>query len=112
MSRATRAASALELLPLPNVRRLSDAQLRGALCVWCDTPLTGATAQGLGERPGPDGTRIFPRGCEPCVHREAVRVSTLHTRTCERCIKNTEPCPERRALRDLALEGRREEGRL
>lgn len=107
MSRAARAASALELLPLPNARRLSDGQLRGALCAWCATTLTGATARDLGERPGPDGITIFPRGCGDCVHREAVRVSSLHTRTCRRCIKNTEACPDRRALRDLALEGRR-----
>lgn len=108
MSRATRAATALELLPLPNARRLSDDQLRGAHCAWCSTPLTGATARDLGERPAPDGISIFPRGCEPCVHREAVRVSSLHTRTCRRCTANNEACPERRALRDLAIESRPE----
>jgi hypothetical protein len=34
-------------------------------------------------------------------------VYRLHKRGCERCIRNEEACLDRRALWDLALEGRR-----
>lgn len=98
--------SALPMLPLPQFLGLSDDQRRGANCVWCSESLTAETARDLGERPSPDGTRMWPRGCTPCVREEALRVSRIHTRHCPRCIRNTEACPDRRALRDLALEGR------
>jgi hypothetical protein len=101
-------SSALTLLPLPKVSDLSAEQLRGACCVWCRTVLTGETARDLGERPHPDSGQIFPRGCTPCVRAKARAVSSLHTRTCRTCIVNREPCLDRRALRDLALEGRRQ----
>jgi hypothetical protein len=106
-TRAERAASALPMLPLPNTRTLAGEQLRGAACVWCAAPLTGESARDLGERPGPDGVTIFPRGCADCVRKEARRVYRLHKRGCERCIRNEEACLDRRALWDLALEGRR-----
>lgn len=101
-------SSALPMLPLPQVIGLSDAQRRGAECVWCSTTLTAETARDLGERPTSEGVRIWPRGCTPCVCAEARRVFSLHSRKCRTCIDNREPCDDRRALRDLALEGRRE----
>ncbi|MFD5656902.1 hypothetical protein [Streptomyces hirsutus] len=101
-------SSALPMLPLPQVLGLSYAQRRGAECVWCSTPLTAETARNLGERPTPEGVRIWPRGCTPCTRTAARRVASLHTDSCQRCIRNEERCPDRRALRDLALEGRRE----
>ncbi|KDN73901.1 hypothetical protein DF19_41625 [Streptomyces olindensis] len=104
--------NALLLLPLPKVDRQSDEQRRGAACVWCGTKLTAETARDLGERPTPDGTRIWPRACTQCVRTEARRVSNIHTRHCQRCLRNTEACTDRRALRDLALEGRRQEVQL
>lgn len=106
-STSSRAQYALPMLPLPQFLGLSDEQRRGAVCVWCSQSLTAETARDLGERPSPDGTRMWPRGCTPCVREQARRVSCLHTRHCPRCIANREACPDRRALRDLALEGRR-----
>jgi hypothetical protein len=100
------------MLPLPQYLGLSDAQRRGTVCVWCSEPLTAETARDLGERPAPDGTRMWPRGCTPCVHTTARRIYNLHARHCARCLRNTEPCPDRRALHDLALEGRRRGGQL
>lgn len=102
-------SSALPMLPLPQFLGLSDEQRRGSVCVWCSESLTAETARNLGERPAPDGTRMWPRGCTPCVREEARRIFRLHTRKCGVCIRNTEACPDRRALRDLALEGRRRE---
>ncbi|WP_146232261.1 hypothetical protein [Streptomyces sp. NWU49] len=100
-------SSALLMLPLPQVIGLSDTQRRGAGCVWCDTPLTTETARDLGERPTSDGTRIWPRGCTPCVCAEARRVVRLHPRTCRICDAGKQ-CDDRDALRALALEDRRE----
>lgn len=111
-TRSTSAESALTMLPLPQFAGLSDEQRRGAACVWCSDALTTETARDLGERPAPDGTRIWPRGCTPCVRSVARRVSNVHTRHCQRCLRNTEACTDRRALRDLALEGRRREVEL
>ncbi|CAL9504680.1 hypothetical protein [Streptomyces sp. enrichment culture] len=103
-------SSALLMLPLPQVLGLSDPQRRGAACVWCSEPLTAETARDLGERPTSDGTRIWPRGCTPCVCAEARRIASLHPRRCRTCDAG-KCCPDQRALRALALEDRRREGR-
>lgn len=99
--------SVLELLPLPEVPSLSDAQLRGATCVWCDSVLTAETARDLGERPHPDGGTWFPRGCAGDVRRAARLHYSVHPRTCEQCVDDRTLCDTQRALRRLALEGRR-----
>ncbi|WP_157852689.1 hypothetical protein RFN58_06735 [Streptomyces iakyrus] len=99
-------ASALALLPLPRVASLSGLQARGAACVWCQTRLTIETAVDLGERPGPSGVTVFPRGCDSCVQRLAARVYRIHIANCRACLRN-QPCPDRRALRSLASEGAR-----
>ncbi|MFE9921548.1 hypothetical protein ACFYQA_08190 [Streptomyces sp. NPDC005774] len=100
-------SSALPMLPLPQVIGLTEPQRRGAECVWCSTALTAETARDLGERLT-SGGRIWPRGCTPCVCTEARRIFLLHARHCQSCIRNKARCPDRRALRDLALEDRRE----
>lgn len=101
-------SSALPMLPLPQVLGLTDEQRRGAVCVWCSTPLTAETARDLGERPA-DGTRIWPRGCTPCVCAEARRVISIHARSCRTCHAGKR-CADRDALHALALEDRRQEG--
>ncbi|MGY0067734.1 hypothetical protein ACWZEH_13080 [Streptomyces sp. QTS137] len=110
-------SSALPMLPLPQVIGLTEEQRRGAECVWCSTPLTAETARDLGERPTSEGVRIWPRGCTPCVRTAARRVAGLHAASCQHCIRDEQArpgwdedekrCPDRRALRALALEGRR-----
>lgn len=57
------------LVELPDLESLSDAQQRGANCVWCVAPLSNATARDLGSRPvDAHGTlaRWFPRCCPTC----------------------------------------------
>jgi hypothetical protein len=97
------------MLPLPQYLGLTDAQRRGAVCVWCREPLTAETARNLGERPAPDGTRMWPRGCTPCVCTEARRIASLHPRRCRTCDTGKQ-CDDRDALYALAREDRRQEG--
>ncbi|MEU9338058.1 hypothetical protein AB0D49_33685 [Streptomyces sp. NPDC048290] len=54
----------LDLLALPLLECLTDAQTRGAVCVWDPTedPLTVETAIDLGERQHND-SHWFPRAC-------------------------------------------------
>lgn len=65
-----RPAPAAELpIPLPGPTELSDAQQRGANCVWCTAPLSNEAAHDLGARPvDAHGTaaRWFPRCCPTC----------------------------------------------
>lgn len=105
----TDSSLALPMLPLPQYRGLSDDQRRGAVCVWCSGPLTAETAQDLGERPAPDGTRMWPRGCTPCACKEARRIVSLHPRRCPVCTAG-ERCVDRNALYALALADRQQEG--
>lgn len=54
---------------LPNPASLSDAQQRGAHCVWCGTPLATGAAHDLGPRPvDAHGVSVdwFPRCCRTC----------------------------------------------
>ncbi|MGQ4355275.1 hypothetical protein [Streptomyces drozdowiczii] len=56
-------------LPVPDPAALSDAQQRGAECVWCAKPLTNITAHDLGARPLPEfgpTVRWYPRCCPTC----------------------------------------------
>jgi hypothetical protein len=89
------------------VSALTALQVRGAACVWCATTLTIETAVDLGERRGPGGVAVFPRGCNSCVRAAALRTYGVHTDTCEQCVDNPILCDIRRALRRLALEVRR-----
>ncbi|WUX45352.1 hypothetical protein OG769_16490 [Streptomyces sp. NBC_01435] len=54
---------------LPSVQSLSEAQQRGANCVWCGAPLAIGAAHDLGPRPvDAHGTSAFwfPRCCPTC----------------------------------------------
>ncbi|CAL9352563.1 hypothetical protein SUDANB1_00491 [Streptomyces sp. enrichment culture] len=97
-------AGVLALLPLPRVASLSALQARGAACVWCRARLTIETAVDLGERPGPGGITVFPRGCASCAQRLAARVYRIHVANCAACLRN-QPCSDRQALRRIASEG-------
>ena len=54
---------------LPALDTLSDAQLRGAACVWCGGLLLTTAAVDLGARPDPawPGARWYPRACPGCA---------------------------------------------
>ncbi|WP_405457851.1 hypothetical protein OG786_12570 [Streptomyces sp. NBC_00101] len=55
---------------LPDPAVLSDAQQRGAGCVWCAADLAPGEARDLGPRPDPayGGSLVtwFPRCCHTC----------------------------------------------
>ncbi|MEU9337250.1 hypothetical protein AB0D49_29500 [Streptomyces sp. NPDC048290] len=63
---ATILPEVVDLLALPVLDELTDAQARGAVCVWDPTEdqLTAETAIDLGERQT-DGGHWFPRACRP-----------------------------------------------
>lgn len=110
MSRISTASTAtipLADLPLPEYNGLTEQQLRGANCVWDDTPLTTTTAVDLGERHADDGTSWFPRACRPCTRPRALKGLQLHSGMCEPCAIDHTQCPEGLALVRLVREARR-----
>ncbi|MEL7994330.1 hypothetical protein AAG656_28925 [Streptomyces albidoflavus] len=54
---------------LPPPATLTDAQLRGAACVWGGGRLDTSTAVDLGVQPDPQfpGVRWYPRACPACA---------------------------------------------
>ncbi|MFD7860904.1 hypothetical protein [Streptomyces sp. NPDC057682] len=61
-------------VPLPDPTTLSDAQQRGASCVWCAAPLANTAAHDLGPRPiAVSGSAVhwFPRCCSTCRRERA-----------------------------------------
>ena len=101
---------ALALLELPDLEGLSEAQVRGAECIWCSGTLTADTAVDLGERKHRrlDGRySTFPRADRRCVHDAAYSVLLDHAPSCEQCVDNAAECPTGRALRRLMREYRR-----
>ncbi|MFE2040845.1 hypothetical protein ACFXAZ_07905 [Streptomyces sp. NPDC059477] len=71
-------AEAFGLL-LPPADALTDAQVRGAVCVWdaSEQPLPTGIAVDLGERQG-DGVRWFPRACRTHTGQQAYRALLDH----------------------------------
>ena len=98
------------LLEVPGLDGLTEPQLRGASCIWCNTPLTTETAIDLGERRHRrlDGHySTFPRGCHDCTLREALTALFDHAPLCEQCTDSPEGCDTAAALRRLMRECRR-----
>ncbi|RZE89470.1 hypothetical protein [Streptomyces sp. SCA2-2] len=52
---------------LPDPADLTDAQLRGVACLWCEGYLATATAVDLGMREQCSGVLWFPRACPDCA---------------------------------------------
>ena len=98
-------ASAAEMLPTPKVADLTDAQIDGSVCVWCErTPDGGGIKLGPRIRPTARSVeRWFPRACRACAGREAARVYKIHVTTCARC-GHRDYCPDSQALYALALQ--------
>ncbi|MFF8430064.1 hypothetical protein ACF07Y_33915 [Streptomyces sp. NPDC016566] len=109
MSTATQTtrSSPLALFQLPAPAALTDAQLRGAHCVWCAAELHGDTAVSLEPRhdsiKGVSG-RWYPRGCRSCTLKPLLLLVRTHPGECEQCTDDASLCETRRALRALALE--------
>lgn len=103
-------ADATPLPPAPSTKGLSEPQLRGSHCVWCDTPLTTDTAVDLGERPYRRldvRSSWFPRACPGCAGEKAYSALFAHAPTCEQCVDNATECATGRALNRLVKGGGR-----
>lgn len=99
-------AEAFGLL-LPPADALTDAQARGAVCVWdaAEQPLPTGTAVDLGERQD-DGVRWFPRACPTHTGQQAYRALMDHAPTCGQCTGDADNCPTGVGLRRLLRDGR------
>jgi hypothetical protein len=98
------AETGLALLVLPALDGLTVEQVRGASCIWCETPLTAETAVDLHERRHKrlDGHfSTFPRACRPCARAAADNALGIHLGGCEQCVDNIDRCATAAALRDL-----------
>ncbi|MEF9903658.1 hypothetical protein [Streptomyces sp. P9-A2] len=94
-------------LTLPDLDGLTQAQVRGATCVWDGIALTSLTAVNLGPRKKKwlDSTYDwFPRGCRRCVGRRAYRYLFDHAPGCEHCQKSP-TCPISVEVHRLIREG-------
>lgn len=97
---------AAALLPLPDMARMSDAQVRGAACAWCAVILAPATAVDLGPRPIRLLDRhitVRPRGCRTCVAEHLPATQQAHAAGCEQCADAPGICETARALRHLEM---------
>lgn len=100
------AVEAAALLLLPDMARMSDAQVRGAACAWCAVILSPATAVDLGERRIRLLDRhviVRPRGCRTCVAARVSAVLENHIGMCERCVDNVANCELGSGLRRLEM---------
>ncbi|WP_370665389.1 hypothetical protein [Streptomyces sp. IBSBF 2507] len=85
---------------------LTDAQRVGRACPWCNTAVTLETGVDLGERHlVRAGAVTHSVACRPCANREARKSFAHHCRMCSRCSRG-EYCPDKRTLRNLAMETR------
>ncbi|MEV0982618.1 hypothetical protein [Streptomyces sp. NPDC049915] len=103
-------AKVIKLLAVPSLGDQTEAQLRGAACVWDGTPLTAETAVELGERRHRrlDGHySTFPRGCASCIGDRAHQALLDHGHTCERCVDGGALCIVGRTLHQLVREAQR-----
>ncbi|MFJ9346097.1 hypothetical protein [Streptomyces sp. NPDC101237] len=98
----------LALLELPALDGLTEAQARGADCVWCPqkapTHLTAETAVNLGERRHrrPGGRfSTFPRACRACFRQAAAAALRAHAGSCEQGVDDAALCGTATALRAL-----------
>jgi hypothetical protein len=104
----------IALLPIPDVKDMTDGQTRGATCVWGDEQLHSSTAIDLGEHLAPmegststQGVRLFLRACGACTRRAVLRALHAHAPTSEQCVDDAVRCPEGAGLRRLMREARR-----
>ncbi|UDM05428.1 hypothetical protein [Streptomyces longhuiensis] len=85
----------LAAVVLSPITTLTQAQVRGAACVWCAVALNNSTAIDLGVREtDAHGTvgRWFPRGCRPCAMRRVYPAQLDHTAICEQCTDDPGLC--------------------
>ncbi|MEV6592050.1 hypothetical protein [Streptomyces acidicola] len=107
MEPTSSSVEALDLLPLPDLARWSEYQIRGTVCVW-DGATLGPTAVSLGQL-DVDGRTGFPRVCRPCMRAHVTGSDATHRAMCEQCVDDQAVgsdagCDTGRALRRLVLE--------
>ncbi|MFE9879782.1 hypothetical protein [Streptomyces sp. NPDC005784] len=103
-------AEALAVLQLPNLAALTEQQMSGQACAWDAVPLSGVPAVDLGTQTTTRAghpARWFPRGCPPCVAKEAYRALLDHASVCEQCADEAARCELGRGLYRLMRENRR-----
>ncbi len=108
-SRTDTPTDALALLPLPDPAHLTEQQVCGRSCLWCETRLSGDSAIDLGERHEKAFGCWFPRACRTCAGVKAHDALAAHAPYCELCIENPAECETGRALTRLVQDGRRAE---
>lgn len=99
----------LAALELPALDGLTEAQVRGAVCVWDAVPLDNATAVNLGPRTKKrlDGSfDWYPRGCCRCVAEKVWVWFFDHAHECPRCQKDPS-CPLASEVNRIMREARR-----
>lgn len=97
----------LVAVELPPIGTLTQAQVRGAACVWSAVMLRTTTAIDLGPREAEfHGTvaRWFPRGCRSCAVQSAYLALLGHAQCCDQCEDDPARCEPggrlRRAVRE------------
>jgi len=98
----------LAAIILPSLTGLTEAQVRGATCVWDGIALTPETAVDFGpvRKKRLDGSfDWFPRGCKRCVADKAYAALFLHSRECDECWRDPN-CPFAIAANRMIREGR------
>lgn len=98
-------------LTLPPLDTVTDAQARGADCVWCGHgPLLTETAVDLGEHKSHGDLTRFPRGCRKCTGQQAYRALLGHTAPgpaqCQECKDSALGCMIGLILNRLIRQGR------
>ncbi|GAB2732891.1 hypothetical protein [Streptomyces bullii] len=98
----------LQALQLPSLDGLTEDQVRGAACVWCNVPLpVDAVDLGPQRKKRLDGEyNWFPRGCPKCVGEQAFIALFDHAQTgvCVTCESRSD-CPFAVEVRRLMREG-------
>ncbi|WP_086765401.1 hypothetical protein [Streptomyces bobili] len=98
MSVTYMSADVLALLDLPDPSGLTADQRRGAVCVWGPEPLTGESAEGLGEQVDESGERWFPRACKKHTAKHAHGALVAHAAICKQCTDDADACDIHRVL--------------
>ncbi|AZM53814.1 hypothetical protein DMA15_15520 [Streptomyces sp. WAC 01529] len=87
-------------LPVPD--QLSEEQVCGRTCVWCESALDNTTAVDLGvgkRNTHGSAARWYPRCCRPCGFRRIYQAFLDHIQSCEQCADDLTRCPDGKALR-------------
>jgi hypothetical protein len=107
---ASTPSTSLAHIPLPEFDTLTQAQVRGAACVFDGVALSAENAVDLGERkirrPG-EQVAWFPRACRRCAMEQSMVALQEHSGSCEPCLIDFTQCETGRALVRAVRDARR-----